>query len=132
MATIKSYTDIEQSKKLAEILPIESADMWWSRCAIIDFGDGVLRVSYAVEPCNISQFRNTKEDIPCWSLAALLELLPKRLQIVDNVYKLSVYLYGLYYWNTINGNLCFETQDKDNLVDACYEMILKLHELKML
>jgi hypothetical protein len=27
MATIKSYTDIEQSKKLAEILPIESADM---------------------------------------------------------------------------------------------------------
>ena len=27
MATIKSYTSLEQSKKLAEILPIESADM---------------------------------------------------------------------------------------------------------
>ena len=27
MATIKSYTDIEQSKKLAEMLPLESADM---------------------------------------------------------------------------------------------------------
>ena len=27
MATIKSYTDIEQSRKLAKILPIESADM---------------------------------------------------------------------------------------------------------
>lgn len=27
MATIKSYTDLEQSKKLAEILPLESADM---------------------------------------------------------------------------------------------------------
>ena len=27
MATIKSYTDIEQSRKLAEILPLESADM---------------------------------------------------------------------------------------------------------
>ena len=65
MATIKSYTDIFQSKKLAEILPLESADMWWSRCTITDFGDGVLKVSYAVEPCNISQFRNTKEDIPC-------------------------------------------------------------------
>ena len=76
MGTIKSYTDIEQSKKLAEILPIESADMWWSRCTITDFGDGVLKVSYAVEPCNISQFRNTKEDIPCWSLAALLKLIP--------------------------------------------------------
>ena len=28
MATIKSYTDLEQSKKLAEILPLESADMF--------------------------------------------------------------------------------------------------------
>lgn len=26
MATVKSYTDIEQSKKLAEILPLESAN----------------------------------------------------------------------------------------------------------
>ena len=29
MATIKSYTDLEQSKKLAEILPPESADGFW-------------------------------------------------------------------------------------------------------
>ena len=29
MAVIKSYTDIEQSHKLAEILPIESADKHW-------------------------------------------------------------------------------------------------------
>ncbi len=27
---MKSYTDIEQSKKLAEFLPIESADMFWA------------------------------------------------------------------------------------------------------
>lgn len=29
MATIKSYTDIEQSKKLAQILPLKSADMYY-------------------------------------------------------------------------------------------------------
>ena len=29
MATIKSFTDLEQSKKLAEILPLETADMCW-------------------------------------------------------------------------------------------------------
>ena len=29
MAALKSYTDIEQSKKLAEILPLESADMFY-------------------------------------------------------------------------------------------------------
>lgn len=28
---MKAYTDIEQSKKLAEILPIESADMYYFR-----------------------------------------------------------------------------------------------------
>ena len=26
---MKAYTDIEQSKKLAEILPVESADMYY-------------------------------------------------------------------------------------------------------
>lgn len=30
MATIKAYTDTNQSKKLAEFLPIESADAWWA------------------------------------------------------------------------------------------------------
>ena len=29
MAAIKSYTDLEQSRKLAEILPLESADMFY-------------------------------------------------------------------------------------------------------
>ena len=77
MATIKSFTDLEQSKKLVEILPIESADMWWSRCTITDFDDGALKVSYAVEPCNISQFRNTKEDIPCWGLVTLFNVIPQ-------------------------------------------------------
>ena len=31
---MKSYTDIKQSKKLAEILPIESADGTWKQYAI--------------------------------------------------------------------------------------------------
>ena len=124
---MKSYTDLPQSKKLAEILPLESADM----CYISD--ESLFpKINY-----NGMVFFNSEEEkpstiIPCWSLASLLELLPKRLEIIDNVYKLSVYLYGLYYWNIINGNLCFESKDKDNLVDACYEMILKLHEQKLL
>ena len=128
MATIKSFTDIPQSKKLAEILPIESADMWWSKCTIIDFGDGVLKVSYAVEPCNISQFRNTKEDIPCWSLAALFNILPDGTDIMkdktdteNEKYMCSVGVKGevLYTFGS-------------NPIDVCYEMVLRLHELKML
>ena len=30
---MKNYTDINQSKKLAEILPLESADMTWEQVA---------------------------------------------------------------------------------------------------
>ena len=122
MAQIKSYTDLEQSKKLAEILPLESADMCW----YIDDNNIPTHT-----PDN-GFYRQDKNHLPCWSLAALLELLPKRLQIEDNVCELSVYLYGLYYWNITNGNPCFESKYKDNLVDACYEMIIRLHELNLL
>ena len=115
MATIKSYTDIEQSKKLAEILPIESADMWWSRCTITDFGDGVLKVSYAVEPCNISQFRNTKEDIPCWSLAALLKLIPN-----FNMFKRTIEC-RIETTNHLVDKVC-------EPIDAAFEMICWLKE----
>ena len=123
MSTIKSYTDILQSRKLAEILPHESADMYSSRCTITDFCDGVLKVSYSIEPCNISQFRNTKEDIPCWSLAALLGVLP--------YYTLQT--------NT-DGTVFVVCESKkpmisyayDNPIDACYTLILKLHELNLL
>jgi hypothetical protein len=139
MATIKAFTDLEQSKKLAEILPLESADMWWSKCTITDFGDGILKVSYAVEPCNISQFRNTREDVPCWGLAALLGLLPNNENISTNISKGGYRISTLEYTNSwfvdyedeTNGlNNCVTSAD--NPIDACVAMIEKLHELKML
>ena len=126
MAAIKSYTDRSQSKKLAEILPIESADM------LFQLGEDKYADSIRVSLTKKHWEQMMPAVNPCWSLSALLGVLPKRVEIVDNVYELSVYPYGLYYWNINNGNLCFESKDKDNLVDACYEIILKLHELKML
>ena len=128
MATIRAHTTIEQSRKLAEILPLESADMWWSRCTITDFGDGVLKVSYAVEPCNISQFRKTKDDIPCWSLAALLDILDypqlskDKLGSVKEGWMVSVYP------NDCRYDSCWQ----DNPIDACVAMIEKLNKLKLL
>ena len=144
MATIKSFTDLEQSKKLAEILPIESADMWWSRCTITDFGDGTLKVSYAVEPCNITQFRNTKEDIPCWSLVALFNVMPqindwitphghkndKLSQFEPKICKILEHSIIPSYKVTYGNGL--STDIYDNPVDAAFEMILKLHELGIL
>lgn len=69
MATIKSYTDIEQSRKLAKFLPIESADMYYDRGGLPSLID-----KYVTH----ESIKNDKYHhlIPCWSLAALLKLIP--------------------------------------------------------
>ena len=71
MSEIKSFTDIQQSKKLAKILPLESADMWY-------LSDESLfpKINY-----NGMVFFNSEEEkpvtiIPCWSLTSLLGVLP--------------------------------------------------------
>jgi len=63
IATIKSYTDLEQSKKLAEILPIESADMFYRNNGI----DVKLMWEHTAQ----------KVESPCWSLAALMDVLDR-------------------------------------------------------
>jgi len=76
MATIKSYTDIEQSKKLAEILPTESADMCY-KCIEDDPYDIVCKpYSEWKEEYKGLLVRGDANVIPCWSLAALLQVLP--------------------------------------------------------
>ena len=62
---MKSYTDINQSRKLAEFLPLESADMCWT-----PFDEKWDAYLGAPHPDAI------KKEIPCWSLAALLQVLP--------------------------------------------------------
>lgn len=71
---MKAYTDIEQSRKLAEILPLESADMHYATWTILD-GE------FIVSPNQGSTIESLQEEygnqiIPCWSLAALLQMLP--------------------------------------------------------
>ena len=60
------------------------------------------------------------KDIPCWSLAALLGVFPTFTidSSDDHYFRVHCYIYFSEWHN--------------NPVDACYEMILKLHELKML
>ena len=72
------------------------------------------------------------QEIPCWSLAALLGVLPD--SIYDNTDEFSQLEFTkksvAYIQGTTDGIKIGAL--KDNLVDACYEMILKLNELKIL
>lgn len=100
MATIKSYTDLEQSRKLAEILPLESADMFYRNNGI----DVKLMWEHNAQ----------KVTDPCWSLAALLDVLPSATldSSDDHHFRLR----------------CMEkfTEWHDNAIDTCVEMIEKL------
>ena len=62
--------------------------------------------------------------IPCWSLSALLDVIP-------NV-SLNAFENGN--WNAAmtqqNGKMIYS--DADNSIDACVELIIKLHEQKLL
>lgn len=143
MATIKSYTDIEQSKKLAKILPLESADMHYNNASIkgINYVD-----EYRAELMDYNTAQKVLSKylinpifgiIPCWSLASLLEQLPYELCDDDDN---SAYLqmnkeddvYQLVYTDPHVDFESIETDRYEHFVDACYELILKLHELNLL
>ena len=132
MATIKSFSDLQQSKKLAEILPLESADMYYNSGDEYDicFGSGVYE-----EIANwLSNGISRPADIPCWSLAALLGVLPRFIEFKGDKYYLRFMKEYVEYANdevSITGR-CLHTTGNDNLVDACYELILKLNELNLL
>lgn len=122
----KAYTDIEQSKKLAEFLPLESADMYYYTVN----GDWVW-----YEIPNVIERRDDLDEhtIPAWSLSALLQIMP---HCIDDKYGLGLAkLYGNDGWYVCYGdenNVDKQYVVKSNLLDACYEMILKLHTEKLI
>ena len=123
---MKAYTDLEQSKKLAEILPLGSADMFYDQYGVIRIGNPKERYS-------------DYHQLPVWSLAALLGVLPSRL--FDSTPKRK----ELYLLPDLDKSYCFYRQfavktkgkiyiltEGECLVDACVEMIIKLHEQNIL
>ena len=123
---MKSYTDLEQSKKLAEILPPESADMFLA-----------LNGTHPVVSKYIGDRFITTDTIPCWSLAALIEVLPDEI-IDDNGDKIPIDIrkydskYLIAYRNDLNWSDKITTDEHENLVDAAVEMIVKLHKEELL
>jgi hypothetical protein len=121
---MKSYTDLEQSKALAKILPIDSADMEYmflkkdnSMVSEVPF----VKDGYEEPDCPYNM-------VHCWSLTALLNILPYPQLSKDKLgsgkegWMVSVYP------NDCRYDSCWH----DNPVDACVAMIERLHELNLL
>ena len=138
---MKSYTDLEQSKKLAGILPLESADMCYSN-------DGTaIKIDANPYTVRYSMWKDcVSEIIPCWSLEALLEAMPKsipkymesercqktfHLNLFRSYYHCCSYSFAPSISDDDGSNTLY-CVGRDNWVDACYELVLKLHELNLL
>ena len=97
---MKAFTDIEQSRKLAEFLPIESADMFYR--------DNGIDVKLMWEH-NAQKVTN-----PCWSLTALLAQMPCSELVSSNDNRYRVFWKNRYSdWH-------------ENALDACLELFLTL------
>lgn len=122
MITIKSYTDIEQAKKLVDILPLESADMCYIQDLLANckYGDykpyiGDLIPSYG------------QGKIRCWSLSALLDVIPQVKLETVKIYNKKQWRCWAYYLSSWHDSDWYS-----NPIDACYETIVELNELKLL
>lgn len=116
---MKAYTDIKQSKMLAEILPLESADMSW-------VGNGLGKPFARTIPIK----GNPEELCACWSLAALLDIIP--MVRIDNFFDFDV---SSMKWNCMafpEKYQSIETDNYDNPVDACVDMIVELNKRNLI
>lgn len=116
---IQAYTNISQSKKLAEILSHKTADNTYERVVIsgcnLDISE---EQQYIHRDIPFTYFSGV--GVPCWSLAALLDILPSSTldSSNDHYYRLH----------------CMERFSEwyASPIDACVAMIEKLHEQKLL
>lgn len=67
-------------------------------------------------------------DIPCWSLSALLNVLPKSVRLIGTPKD------SYWYCEAVNANDQWYAgwESADNPIDACYNLIIRLNKLKML
>ena len=132
---MRSYTDLKQSKKVAEILPLESADEFWEDhdrwCSEGDEWEGYedypRAEPYLEYPRKENEWKEEKQDIPCWSLAALINIIKP---INENTYTIRGTLDGgaIISFDEVT-NVMFQEEE---IIDAVFEMVVWLKEINKL
>ena len=124
---MKAYTNLEQSKELAKILPSKSADLCFQQVF-----EQHKTSYYKIEMIPYRFYSGI--SIPSWSLVALLGVIPKRIKEY-NVLRIDISEDDFAIWYDeigygVNNDLPNITTESP--IDACYEMIIHLHEQKLL
>lgn len=127
---MKAYTSLKQSKELAKILPLESADMFWYRDAVTTEANPRIMNSMQVPELQSMYYS------PCWSLSALLNYLREVDYFPEiNADEFDVTM-SITYYNEDEARPLAPTHNikvkAESFIDACYVMIFTLNEQKLL
>ena len=116
----KDYTSVEQSQKLIKLeIDKTTSDMHYDKHPLENY--------YSPIPI-IGKYSEIHDQLPCWSLSALFNVLPNGTDIV----KEEADTENEKYMCTVGVKNDIISTFADNPVDACYKMIIRLNELKLL
>ena len=137
----KICTSLEQSKKLMELgIDITTADMLWTYDFMVNDINGLNVISELLQP--------EENDIPAWSLNVLMNFLPSEFTEVGKysttTYKIKIrkykftdevdlyqIAYGSYTFHEDGSSSwkdMINTGEKENLIDAAFQMLVWLKE----
>ena len=124
------WTTLEEAKQLVETgLPVETADMFWASDA-----DTVVPTPYITKTDNETLIPAYKGAIPCWSLGALINLLPLSFQSKEG-FNYEYYLHfdilldeikPTYYIKRSGYNYPVVAEKCETIIEACVEIIIWL------
>ena len=136
---MKAHTDISQSRKLAEILPHNTADGTWKRVAIAGINLNAPEEQQYFHDGDTPFVYYSGVGIPSWSLAAVIGVLPTTIGnfFEKNALRLRMDKgendFNIWYENFDCGDVAEGLDVKeDNPIDTCVKMIIKLHKQKLL
>lgn len=132
-----AFTSMEQSKKLAEILPPESADMFYNEEPEDEtYPKDIVDTEYPMILKEGHIHFLEEYGIPCWSLAALLNYLREIDFFPEIDADEAMVTMNINYYDEEEARLLAPIHNikvkAESFIDACYEMIIKLHEQKVL
>ena len=138
----KICTSQEQSKKLIELgIDKTTADMFWDTLS-------TKNPEAQVDNHHLVDEYDDEHRVPAWSLSALMNLLPSEFEYFETTYKINIrkyvsidnveiyqVAYGNYRWYE-DGSCSWldliNTSEKEELIDAVFQMVVWLLENKKL
>lgn len=119
---MKIATDLKQSKKLAKILPLKSADMFYLAAK----GEPIVIGNKMIAVGSDNWDALGEPDVPAWSLSTLLEIIRNKQPNYESVLfvgKKDKYEYFI--------SSTEKTKTYEDPIDACVDIVRWLYEKKL-